>query len=731
MPLVVNFQLDNYAVAYAGEQLDASLSLQLSCTADSTAALLQQSVSLSQSTTQSNSSLYSNNNLHQGDQNNDDNSSAVSLDNTQIQKQRTSVGSLQLPQSVRIPQVVNLSTWQQQQAQQEYSESALVSNATSSSSHNSEQQSDVYQQEQEPAGFVVKASQIKQRLESKSAISAGSQYQQSYWYWPFSQTNIQPQNEDKQSVVQIQEVSAQSEVDGTNFEAQQEVLKIETQPSLSKSDQQSLQQPPQSVGIKSATSSKPSVTSVSTINSKPSISDIVSPYMFNQANGGEFKMLQSPETEFIPSAEVVEQLDLNCGFIQFVGYITQKDNLLSNDQIEKRRKMLKTASAGAGSFVAEVYNSLIKENAIPVVLCPPVVVFSNIRLRCSESRIDSKQYKCQFKLPQHLPPSFICSKMRIKYMMIFGIQRQFDEQPYLINMPVRVQNSCLNSADKMQWTSPLIMSKDRIQFVNQDVDIEQYFQQRRESDGSYTRHSQSSNVLPQDSGSNQTSTARRRSSESRHKAGKSLLQVAALLQQQTQAFQFDIQREGVHVCQMTLNRKTQIIGGSILINLDFSDCHITCFAVGIHLESVVSVRKLSKTQDLVETHSSVFKDCYQVSSLSCRLNIQSSVTGDFSMANLDLAWRIRFEFQALSSACEFENGLYSHDAFVAEHKDDSQCEISHKTIVDLIQLPPKIVDVDRFNCLVPIQILPADYETSSIYPSSQTFIMLPDNKDDQ
>ncbi|CAG8606251.1 14302_t:CDS:2 [Racocetra persica] len=383
------------------------------------------------------------------------------------------------------------------------------------------------------------------------------------------------------------------------------------------------------------------------------------------------------------------------GFAQIVGQFMVDGSLVKSIEFEplKTKTMYRPASGsgaggavGGGTLGVFTQNSIhpsslqdLQERAdsksIPVFSTPPSILFCDLHLMPGESRT----YTYETRLPTDLPPTHRGKAIRFNYNLIIGTHRGgLNQQSHIVQLPFRVFNFVSDNKREefIDYVTKLVQCSD-----GADLDIDNKRDGKRDSDNY---------VFVE-------------------KYVNSLTNTATIISKNARKVNFDICKNNQRVAQLCLLKTLYRLGDIVTGTLNFNDAIIPSYQVSITLEnselveSSVANRPQQQISRLTrKIHGEHHEFCLNASRISFAISIPTNCTPDFATTGVKLQWSLRLEF---ITGSKNDYPLMPLNADERHHY--------FQAVED--------VNVETFDCSIPIKVYPTSCESARTFPSQHTF----------
>ena len=441
-----------------------------------------------------------------------------------------------------------------------------------------------------------------------------------------------------------------------------------------------------------------------------------------------------------------ESETLALGFVQLVGYATLDQTIVKPDEaLEATRKLLQTG--GGGLSLAEVYESLKEAKAFPILVSAPVVLFGSLEMFQGQKM----EYVFETVLPSIIPPTHRGRILKVTYKLILGIQKTIYEKPFLVQLPFRVQNFVMEDGYPQEYNMefPIVLSKEQLNVYSlEDFTI------KKPRASSMSRKSRTFDVMDiikrSESGELGDMFKSKTHILTDNNTGKTMTNIACFLSQ-TPKVTVDIRKNQQPICRLILRRASFRIGDTIHFSLDFSQANIPSLHVSVFLDQieVVEPKYLTRKQETIKhltrrTFAEYHEYCVNTRRLVGFLTIPPGASADFFTSYVSSRWQIRLEF---ITVLDPKADIYREQRPAVANKPvsvsipaSSGVQLSpSKTNAPQLPLPQNKLDmiasrftslvdevqVESFECNLPVRVMPSDAESCQIYPGRMRFMMVP------
>ncbi|KAG9299582.1 hypothetical protein G9A89_020753 [Geosiphon pyriformis] len=423
-------------------------------------------------------------------------------------------------------------------------------------------------------------------------------------------------------------------------------------------------------------------------------------------------------------------------FAQIVGHFIVDGSLVKSAEFEplKHKAMYRPASAGIvgtggavgggmlgifgpngkSSSNSGEYSEKADNRTIPVFSTPPSILFVDLYLSPGESRT----YTYETRLPDDLPPTHRGKAIRFHYNLIIGTHRGgMNHQSHIVQLPFRVFNHVAEDGTRPVYDlmNPLIIYKDdaivtcieekktpkpvKKKVNNKCAEFLDYVEK-------LVQTSKNQNHLPSPNSESD------RDSESYvilENSQKSCANTVLMLAKNMRKANYDICKNNARVGQLCLLKTSYRLGDIVHGIINFTDALIPSYQVSITLENseLVELSVANRPQSQIsrltrKIHGEHHEFCLNSNRISFAISIPTSSTPDFSTTGVKLQWGLRVEFITGSK------GKPSLLAFNADDRHQYYQAVSE-------------VDVETFDCFIPIKVYPSSHESARTFSSQHNF----------
>ncbi|PKY38071.1 Rgp1-domain-containing protein [Rhizophagus irregularis] len=421
------------------------------------------------------------------------------------------------------------------------------------------------------------------------------------------------------------------------------------------------------------------------------------------------------------------------GFVQIVGHFIIDNSLVKSIEFEplKTKTMYRPASGtGAGGAVGGgtlgifsastlSHSSLadLQERAdsksIPVFSTPPSILFCDLHLAPGELRT----YTYETRLPNDLPPSHRGKAIRFLYYLIIGTHRGgMNHQSNVVQMPFRVFNYVSDDGSRPIYDlmNPVVIYKDEAIITckeeapkpkptkkrdNKKEEFLDYLEKLVQS----SEYEISSITDENDDGKDSDTYVFVEKEEN------SVANTATILSKNMRKANFDICKNNQRVAQLCLLKTSYRLGDIVTGTINFNDAVIPSYQVSITLESseIVEPSIANRPQQQIarvtrKIHGEHHEFCLNAGRIGFAISIPTSGTPDFQTTGVKLQWCLRLEFIT---------GPKGQSPLMPLNADERH---QYYQAIDNI-------NVETFDCSVPIKVYPTSYTSARIFPSNHVF----------
>ncbi|CAG8632155.1 8546_t:CDS:2 [Acaulospora morrowiae] len=420
------------------------------------------------------------------------------------------------------------------------------------------------------------------------------------------------------------------------------------------------------------------------------------------------------------------------GFAQIVGQFMVDSSLVKSIEFEplKTKTMYRPAVGGVaggavGGGTLGISNSMhlsslqdLQERAdsksIPVFSTPPSILFCDLHLAPGETRT----YTYETRLPTDLPPSHRGKAIRFQYNLIIGTHRGgLNHQSNIVQMPFRVFNYVSEDGSRPVYDlmNPVIIYKDEATTTCKE-DGETKPKPVKKRDNKREEFLDYVEKLVQ-STNNEEIVMNKRVSEKRdsdtyvfvEKDENSVANTAAILSKHMRKANYDICKNNQCVAQLCLLKTSYRLGDIVIGTLNFAEAVIPTYQVSITLENSETVEPsiANRPQPQIarvtrKVHGEHHEFCLNAQRISFAISIPTNCTPDFATTGVKLQWYLRLEF---ITGPKDQLPLVSLNVDERHHY--------HQAIEE--------VNVETFDCSIPIKVYPTSYESARTFPSQHIF----------
>ncbi|CAG8455077.1 5928_t:CDS:2 [Scutellospora calospora] len=413
------------------------------------------------------------------------------------------------------------------------------------------------------------------------------------------------------------------------------------------------------------------------------------------------------------------------GFAQIIGQFVVDSSLVKSVEFEplKTKTMYRPASGsgaggalGGGTLGIFTPNSIHPSNSrsIPVFSTPPSILFCDLHLIPGETRT----YTYETRLPTDLPPSHRGKAIRFNYYLIIGTHRGgLNQQSHIVQLPFRVFNFVSDDGSRPVYDlmNPVIIHKDEaIVKCKEDspelsLPVKKRDNKREEFIDYVAKLVQSSDNLDLDMDNKDDG---KRDSDNYvfvEKGINSITNTATIISKNTRKVNYDICKNNQRVAQLCLLKTLYRLGDIVTGTLNFNDAVILSYQVSITLENSEQVESsvANKPQQQIsrltrKIHGEHHEFCLNASRISFAISIPTNSTPDFATTGVKLQWFLRLEFIT---------GTKNNYPLMPLNADERHHY--YQAVED--------VNVETFDCSIPIKVYPTSYESARTFPSQHTF----------
>ncbi|RHZ53330.1 hypothetical protein Glove_443g57 [Diversispora epigaea] len=420
------------------------------------------------------------------------------------------------------------------------------------------------------------------------------------------------------------------------------------------------------------------------------------------------------------------------GFAQIVGQFMVDSSLIKSIEFEplKTKTMYRPASGNVaggavGGGTLGISNSLhpsslqdlqdrADSNSIPVFSTPPSILFCDLHLVPGET----KTYTYETRLPTDLPPSHRGKSIRFQYNLIIGTHRGgLNHQSNIVQMPFRVFNYVSEDGSRPVYDlmNPVVIYKDdAIITCKEDGPKPQPVKRRDNKRDEFLDYVEK---LVQSNNNEEIVIINKRMEENRdsdmyvfvEKDENSVANTATILSKHMRKANYDICKNNQRVAQLCLLKTSYRLGDIVIGTLNFGGAIIPSYQVSITLENseIVEPSIANRPQSQIarltrKIHGEHHEFCLNAKRISFSISMPTTCTPDFATTGVKLQWCLRLEF---ITGPKDQNSLIPLNADERHHYYQAVEE----------------VNVETFDCSIPIKVYPTSYESARTFPSQHTF----------
>ncbi|CAB5395650.1 unnamed protein product [Rhizophagus irregularis] len=371
------------------------------------------------------------------------------------------------------------------------------------------------------------------------------------------------------------------------------------------------------------------------------------------------------------------------GFVQIVGHFIIDNSLVKSIEFEplKTKTMYRPASGtGAGADLQERADS----KSIPVFSTPPSILFCDLHLAPGELRT----YTYETRLPNDLPPSHRGKAIRFLYYLIIGTHRGgMNHQSNVVQMPFRVFNYVSDDGSRPIYDlmNPVVIYKDEAIITCKE--------EAPKPKPTKKRDNKKEEFLDYLEKLVQSSEYEISSITDENDDGKD-----------SDTYVFVEKEENSVANTATILSKNMRKG-----TINFNDAVIPSYQVSITLESseIVEPSIANRPQQQIarvtrKIHGEHHEFCLNAGRIGFAISIPTSGTPDFQTTGVKLQWCLRLEFIT---------GPKGQSPLMPLNADERH---QYYQAIDNI-------NVETFDCSVPIKVYPTSYTSARIFPSNHVF----------
>ncbi|CAG8449960.1 3265_t:CDS:10 [Ambispora leptoticha] len=441
-------------------------------------------------------------------------------------------------------------------------------------------------------------------------------------------------------------------------------------------------------------------------------------------------------------------------FAQVVGHFIVDGSLVKSVEFEplKHKAMYRPASGGGvgaggavgggmlGIFGPNSKNQMntgdFQERAdnktVPVFSTPPSILFVDLHLAPGETRT----YTYETKLPNDLPPTHRGKAIRFHYNLIIGTHRGgMNHQSHIVQLPFRVFNHVSEDGTRPVYDlmNPLIIYKDEAIITCMEdkqplpkpvkkkkdkrrAEFLEYVEKLVEASKNERETKTSSNSHHDLKSSEQEAISDRPPQPplSQHhiileNQQKSCANTISILAKNMRKANYDICKNNERVAQLCLLKTSYRLGDVVNGVISFVNFVIPSYQVSITLENseLVEPTIANRPQHQIsrltrKIHGEHHEFCLNSRRISFSITIPTSSTPDFATTGVKLQWGLRLEFIT---------GPKNKPPLLAFNADDR-----HQYYQAVSE-----VNVETFDCFIPIKVYPTLYESARTFSSQHTF----------
>ncbi|CAG8459151.1 7344_t:CDS:2 [Ambispora gerdemannii] len=365
------------------------------------------------------------------------------------------------------------------------------------------------------------------------------------------------------------------------------------------------------------------------------------------------------------------------------------------------------------SFAQIVGHFIVDDNkTVPVFSTPPSILFVDLHLAPGETRT----YTYETKLPNDLPPTHRGKAIRFHYNLIIGTHRGgMNHQSHIVQLPFRVFNHVSDDAiitcmeNKQPLPKPVKKKKDKrraefLDYVERLVEASNERETKTLSNNNHGLESSEqktiSNKPPQPPPSHHVSLENQQ---------KSCANTIAILAKNMRKANYDICKNNERVAQLCLLKTSYRLGDVVNGVISFVNFVIPSYQVSITLENseLVEPTIANRPQHQIsrltrKIHGEHHEFCLNSRRISFSITIPTTSTPDFATTGVNLQWGLRLEFIT---------GPKDKPPLLAFNADDR-----HQYYQAVSE-----VNVETFDCFIPIKVYPTLYESARAFSSQHTF----------
>ncbi|RIA97731.1 Rgp1-domain-containing protein [Glomus cerebriforme] len=422
------------------------------------------------------------------------------------------------------------------------------------------------------------------------------------------------------------------------------------------------------------------------------------------------------------------------GFVQIVGHFVIDNSLVKSIEFEplKTKTMYRPASgSGAGGAVGGGTLGIFSANtlshssladlqeradskSIPVFSTPPSILFCDLHLAPGELRT----YTYETRLPNDLPPSHRGKAIRFLYYLIIGTHRGgMNHQSNVVQMPFRVFNYVSDDGSRPIYDlmNPVVIYKDEAVITCKDVTPKPKPTKKR--DNKKEEFLDYLEKLVQSSNYEISPITDENDDDSKdsdtyvfvEKDESSVANTATILSKNMRKANYDICKNNQRVAQLCLLKTSYRLGDIVTGTINFNDAVIPSYQVSITLESseIVESSIANRPQQQIaratrKVHGEHHEFCLNAGRISFAISIPTSSTPDFQTTGVKLQWCLRLEFIT---------GPKGQSPLMPLNADERH---QYYQAIDEI-------NVETFDCAIPIKVYPTSYTSARIFPSHHVF----------
>ncbi|KAF0450058.1 Rgp1-domain-containing protein [Gigaspora margarita] len=422
------------------------------------------------------------------------------------------------------------------------------------------------------------------------------------------------------------------------------------------------------------------------------------------------------------------------GFAQIVGQFVVDSSLVKSVEFEplKTKTMYRPASgSGAGGAVGSgtlgiftpnsIHPSSLQDlqeradsRSIPVFSTPPSILFCDLHLMPGETRT----YTYETRLPTDLPPTHRGKAIRFNYNLIIGTHRGgLNQQSHIVQLPFRVFNFVSDDGSRPVYDlmNPVIIYKDEAVIKCKEDSpkrssiVKKRDNKREEFIDYVMKLAQSSDDVNLDVYNKSDEGGDSDNYVFVEKDVSSLTNTATIVSKSARKVNYDICKNNQRVAQLCLLKTLYRLGDIVMGTLNFNDVIIPSYQVSITLENseLIEPSITNRTQQQIsrltrKIHGEHHEFCLNASRISFSIPIPTNSTPDFATTGVKLQWSLRLEF---ITGSKNDYPLMPLNADERHHY--------YQAVED--------VNVETFDCSIPIKVYPTSCESARTFPSQHTF----------